>query len=100
MEFAKETEELASKVVDIYNYWLSRIPESWEIKESLPLFREDVTKASQNLKETLVASLEYNDLLKRRIQQNAPSFTLAEVFRTLAKVLSSPDKTILSPDEM
>lgn len=100
MDFAKETEELGDKVIEVYKSWLDRIPDAWEVKESLPLFREDVIKASNNLKETLVASLEYNDLLKRIIQEKAPSFTQAEVFRTLGKVLSRTDKTMFSPNEI
>lgn len=100
MDFAKETEKLGDKVVEVYMSWLNRLPDSWEIKESLPLFREDVIKASSNLKETLVASLEFNDVLKRIIQDKAPEFTQAEVFRTLAKVLKRDDKTKFTPVEI
>lgn len=100
MDFAKETEELGDKVIEVYKSWLDRVPDAWEIKDSLPLFREDIVKASNNLKETLVASLEFNVLLKRIIQEKAPSFTQAEVFRTLAKVLARNDKTLFSPNEI
>ena len=97
VDFAKETDELGDSVIEVYKFWLGRLPDEWEIKASMPLFRADVAGASISLKETLVASLEFNDLIKRIIQEQAPDFTQAEVFRTLAKVLARNDKTTLSP---
>jgi hypothetical protein len=100
MDFAKETEDLGFKVIEVYNCWLDRGPDTWEVKECLPLFREDIDKATNNLKERLVASLEFNDLLKRIIQEKAPRLTQAEVFRTLGKLTTGADRTTCAPSQL
>lgn len=98
MEFSKETEALSEIITSVYMDCLRREPDSWEIASQLPAFRVDVAAGTKTLKDALVSSLEFQDVLKNEIRAQASSLSNAKLFKVLEAVLQLDLKNMKASD--
>jgi len=98
VEFAREGELLASQIANIYVDCLKREPDAWEVSSRLPEFRTDADTATRALKNSLVSSLEFQDVLKDEIRRQAPQLTNARLFRVLEVALQADLRRVPTSD--
>lgn len=98
MEFSKETEALSEIITSVYLDCLRREPDSWEVASQLPAFRVDVSAGTRALKDALVSSLEFQDVLKNEIRAQASSLSNAKLFKVLEAVLQLDLKNMKASD--